>query len=275
MSTKPATRTAIREGIALAFREAGSGDGPPILFVHGFGCDGGHFRFQQDHFAATTRTVAVDLRGHGASDAPLQEYDPIVFADDLSWLCQNLGLERPIVVGHSMGGNIALKLAARAPELVGAVVMIDTLVDADVLFMERLSDLSGSFGMIGGSSQLFEILGTLLFLPSDDPDVRKEILERCGRTPWHVLTSAFNEHLLRSSSLADLQQLTIPAAYIAAEGLPTQTWRVENINPRVSTGKTVGAGHFSPLLVPHQINAMLGTFVHRLSTSTVLPDRLG
>lgn len=62
---------------------------------------------------------------HAAFDAPLQNYGPIDFADDLRWLCGYLGLERPIVVGPSMGGDIALKLAANVPDLVTAIVMID------------------------------------------------------------------------------------------------------------------------------------------------------
>jgi len=142
MSAKSNTSKVVRDGVSLAYHEAGAGDRSPILFVHGFGCSGNHLRLQQQHFAASTRTVAVDLRGHGASDAPLQEYDPIGFADDLRWLCDCLGLERPIVVGHSMGGNIALKLAVRAPEFVKAIVMIDTFVDGDSSFVQGLRELS-------------------------------------------------------------------------------------------------------------------------------------
>jgi pimeloyl-ACP methyl ester carboxylesterase len=257
----------VRDGVSLAYQEAGAGDCHPILFVHGFGCNSNHFRFQQQHFAAFTRTVAVDLRGHGASDAPIQDYDPAGYADDLLWLCDRLNLKQPIVVGHSMGGNIALKLAVVAPDSIKAIVMIDTFVDGDAAFLEGLHDLSKSFDAIGGSRQLFETLSAMLFLPSDDPRVRKDVLERCARTPWHVLTSAFAPHLLRGASVADLQRLAIPAAYIGADGLPTQIWRIEAINPRVSTAKTIGVGHFSPLLAADQINAMLSRFVDHAKTS--------
>lgn len=265
MSADFGTMKVVRDGVALAYHEAGAGNGAPILFVHGFGCNSSHFRFQQQHFATSTRTVAVDLRGHGGSDAPLQNYGPIDFADDLRWLCGHLGLERPIVVGHSMGGNIALKLAATEPDLVKAIVMIDTFIDGDASFVQGLRDLSDNMQAIGGSRQLFERLSAMLFLPSDDQDLKAGVLEQCARTPWHVLASAFTEHLLRGSSKADLQQLAIPAVYIAADGLPTEIWRVESINPGVSTGKTVGVGHFSPLLAPDQINAMLDVFVNRVN----------
>ena len=67
-----------------------------------------------------------------------------------------MGLQRPIVVGHSMGGNIALKLAARAPDFVKAIVMIGTFVDGDASFLQGLRELSGNMQAIGGSRQLFE-----------------------------------------------------------------------------------------------------------------------
>jgi pimeloyl-ACP methyl ester carboxylesterase len=258
----------VRDGISLAYQEAGTVDGYPILFVHGFGCNSGHFRLQQQHFAAFARTVAVDLRGHGASDAPIQSYDPAVYADDLLWLCDRLNLKRPIVVGHSMGGNIALKLSALAPDSIRAIAMIDTFVDGEASFVEGLHDLSKGLDNIGGSRELFETLSGMLFLTSDDPHVRQDVLEQCARTPWHVLTSAFAPHLLRGDSVGDLQRLAIPAAYIGADGLPTQIWRIEAINPRVRTGKTLGVGHFSPLLAADQINAMLSCFIDHVKTST-------
>src|SRR5690349_2213512 len=96
-----------RDGVKLAYEEAGSG-GPPILLVHGFGGDHTHFGPQVEFFQQTRRVVSVDRRGHGASDKPLQQYHIANFADDLAWLSNELGLYKPVVVGHSMGGAIAL-----------------------------------------------------------------------------------------------------------------------------------------------------------------------
>ena len=67
----------------------------------------------------------MDLRGHGESDKPSQTYTMDGLADDLAWLLGELGVARPVVVGHSMGGVVALVLAARYPELPAAIVMVD------------------------------------------------------------------------------------------------------------------------------------------------------
>src|SRR5687767_8021988 len=101
----------LRGGVALAYDEQGQGS-PPILLVHGWSCDHRYVAPQVEQFSQKHRTIAVDLRGHGESDAPHQEYTMSAFADDLAWLCRELRVEKPIVVGHSMGAVIALQLAA-------------------------------------------------------------------------------------------------------------------------------------------------------------------
>ena len=73
------------DGVALAYEEAGNGD-PPMLLVHGWCCDHTYFTPQFERFRHKHRVVAVDLRGHGQSDKPQQDYSMAMFADDLAWL---------------------------------------------------------------------------------------------------------------------------------------------------------------------------------------------
>jgi pimeloyl-ACP methyl ester carboxylesterase len=116
-----------RDGVALAYEEAGTGD-PPFLLVHCWCCDHSFLAPQLAHFSKSHRVLSVDLRGHGESDKPVQDYTVAGFAHDLAWICGELGVERPIVVGHSMGGNTALELAMRHPDVPAAIVMIDSAI---------------------------------------------------------------------------------------------------------------------------------------------------
>jgi pimeloyl-ACP methyl ester carboxylesterase len=116
-----------KEGVTLAYQDINPGS-PPMLLVHGWGCDHTALAPQAEFFRHSHRVVSVDLRGHGKSDAPHQDYTMAVFADDLAWLCTELALTKPIVVGHSMGGNVALELAARHPEIPASIVLIDSLI---------------------------------------------------------------------------------------------------------------------------------------------------
>src|SRR5262245_13188646 len=121
-------RSISRDGVALCYEEA-AGDGPPVLLVHGWCCDHSHFAPQFDHFAAMGHHVlAVDLRGHGQSDKPHQDYTMLGFADDLAWLCRELDLVKPLVIGHSMGGIATFELAGRFPDLPSAIVLVDSSV---------------------------------------------------------------------------------------------------------------------------------------------------
>jgi pimeloyl-ACP methyl ester carboxylesterase len=104
-----------RDGVALFYEEA-QGDEPPVLLVHGIACDHTIFAPQFEHFARRgQRVVAVDLRGHGKSDKPEQSYTMQLFTDDLAWMCEQIGLQKPVVIGHSMGGVVVLALASATP----------------------------------------------------------------------------------------------------------------------------------------------------------------
>ncbi len=118
-------RQLARDGIALAFRDVGKG-APPILLVHDQGYDHTTFGPQIEHFRNGHRVVAVDLRGHGQSGGRESEQTTTEFAGDLAWLCYELGVHRPAVVGHGLGGAVALEMATHYPDLPTAVVALDT-----------------------------------------------------------------------------------------------------------------------------------------------------
>jgi len=105
------------------------GPGRPFLLVHGLSSNA---RLWDDVAAALGRagheTVAVDLRGHGRSEAPPDGYDTDTSADDLAALIRVLGLagdRAPVVVGQSWGGNVVLSLAARHPGAAAAIACVD------------------------------------------------------------------------------------------------------------------------------------------------------
>jgi non-heme chloroperoxidase len=97
-------------GLRLHVREWGRADGPPILFIHGLSQN--HLCWARQYESALAdefRLVAYDLRGHGMSQAPLEAEhytDSALWADDLAAVVQQLGLDRPVLVGWSYGGFI-------------------------------------------------------------------------------------------------------------------------------------------------------------------------
>lgn len=113
-----------RDGLELYYERAGDGE-PELLFVPGWCCDTTFFAPQLEHFAATSAVTAFDPRGCGRSSVPADGYDIPSLADDVAWLCAEVGISRPVVVGHSLGAMVAIELAARHPSVPLAVVAGD------------------------------------------------------------------------------------------------------------------------------------------------------
>jgi pimeloyl-ACP methyl ester carboxylesterase len=111
-------------GIQLHYTRTG-GAKPPLVLAHGFSDDGLCWTPVAEALAADYDVIMVDARGHGRSDAPEQGYGPVEHAADLHGVITGLGLQRPAVLGYSMGGATTLVLAGTYPEVPGAILVED------------------------------------------------------------------------------------------------------------------------------------------------------
>jgi pimeloyl-ACP methyl ester carboxylesterase len=248
-----------RDGVRICYDEAGTA-GPPILFVHGWCCDHSYFAPQLWHFATRHRVVAVDQRGFGQSDKPEQKYTIEGFADDLAFLCREIGLEKPAVVGHSMGGAISLALAARHPQLPRAIALCDPAVFFPAIVTAGIGAFVTALGTPGYREAAAGFVEQRLFGPKDDPVRRARITSHMLETPQHVMRSAF-EHLLAFDSDSAARACKVPVLLIDAESPIVERQRFVNACPQLVCAQTAGAGHFHQLEVPDQINAMLERFL--------------
>jgi pimeloyl-ACP methyl ester carboxylesterase len=113
-----------RGGLRLHYLDWG-GDGPPIVLLHGLSSSARIWDLMAPLLADKFHVIAVDQRSHGQSDRPDDGYDFRSTTADIAELIRELGLERPIVVGHSWGANVTLQLAHDYPELVSGIVLVD------------------------------------------------------------------------------------------------------------------------------------------------------
>jgi pimeloyl-ACP methyl ester carboxylesterase len=246
-----------REGVALAYDDAGEG-APPILFVHGWGTDRGVLEPLCTWARRSRRAVAVDLRGFGASDAPEQAYTIEGYADDLSFVVSELGLSRPIVVGHSMGGLVALDFAARHAEQLAAVVLLEPMALAPAL-LDGLRPIvtglrtDGYRDVVGG-------LMSYLTGPGFDAETRARLVSFTRACAQHVLVSAM-EGMLAFDSERAATQVNCPALYIGTQTPYADLARFRALCPQLVTGQLVGCGHYFPLEVPEQVTAMIARFI--------------
>jgi len=132
-----ATPAAVRTGTAR------SGDGLPIAYdvrgqgkvavvlLHCWACDRSFWKEQVEPLSRRWRVVTVDLGGHGASGADRARFTVASLGADVEAVVRALKLERVVLVGHSMGGSVALDAARRMPGRVAGIVVVDSLHDVE------------------------------------------------------------------------------------------------------------------------------------------------
>ncbi len=115
-------RTRLVHGYRRAYRIAG--DGPPLLLIHGIGDSSRTWEQVLPLLAREHTVIAPDLLGHGCSDKPRADYSVAAYANGMRDLLALLGIERVTLVGHSLGGGVAMQFAYQFPERTERLVLV-------------------------------------------------------------------------------------------------------------------------------------------------------
>jgi pimeloyl-ACP methyl ester carboxylesterase len=245
-----------RQGTKLFHTDAGSGR-PPLLFVHGFGGDHSHFDPQVAHFAGNHRVVAVDRRGHGESDKPEREYTIAGFADELAWTCRELGLHRPVVVVHSMGG-IGLELAARHPEVASALVLLDAPLFAPPPMRQAFEGALAGMRSPAWQDVIRSFADQVAFRPGDSSERKARIVSRMCALPQQVVASTWS-HFLAHDPEPAARGTKIPLLFVHSS-MPADLARLRALCPQVQIAE-VASGHFCQLEAPDEVNRIIERFI--------------
>ncbi len=166
----------LNDGLQLHYLEAGcpeAGSGEPVVFIHGSGPGAsGHSNFKQNYpvFAeAGYRVIVPDLPGYGASAKPETVYDLDFFVNALSGLLDALDIPRCVLVGNSLGGAIALKLALDQPQRVSKLILMAPggLMEKEQYYqqMEGIQKMGAAFanGELNDAAGMRRLLGLQLY----------------------------------------------------------------------------------------------------------------
>ena len=188
----------------------------------------------------------------------------------IAWQCAELGLHRPVVIGHSLGGVISLELCGRYPELASGLVMIDSIVMGRKE-MRNAPEVGKLLQGIGGPNYLAASRANAweIGCDYDEPARRKAIFDEyilppCESTPQHVAFSAIRNAFDHDPEPA-AEACRVPMAYISADvplvNMARDLDRLKQLCPQLVTAKTMLAGHFNTIEVADQVNAMIERFL--------------
>ena len=139
-------RTLQRDGCTLAYWVRGAEDAPVVVLTHGAGCDHRMFAPQMDAFAAEHRVVTHDVRAQGRSRPVSGAFRIQDTVEDVVAILDDLGVQRAVLIGQSMGGNISQEVLFRHPDRVAAIVNLGCACNTFALTrVERWS--AGPLGM--------------------------------------------------------------------------------------------------------------------------------
>lgn len=245
-----------RDDVALGYEESGVGD-PPLLLIHGWGTRRSLFAPLIQATAGAHRVVAVDLRGYGQSDAPMQDYSVEAYADDVAWVASKLGLKRPVIIGHSLGGLVALEFGSRFDPK--AVVILESPVAAPPAMAAAIQpalDRLETKDYQATATAVFEMMLGAHFNPTE----RAQMLSYAQGLPQHVLSRTLRASVAYDSQSA-AARLRCPVLYVGTSTPFADVARFRQLCPQLVTGQLVGCGHYFPLEVPDQLNPMIRRFL--------------
>jgi pimeloyl-ACP methyl ester carboxylesterase len=206
------TRDVTASGVRLRVVERGTG--PKLVLLHSSFMDHSTWNAVASELAADYTVITPDLPGYGESEKPAPSrfaYDIAAFTSAVADLYAALSLGRATVIGHGLGGSIALTLAARHPELVSELVVVDAIADAPLSFgYGRLAHVP-----VAGSLVFKQLLGRGLF-GSYFRELFMGDRSAIGNERLDAYYAAFNTPAARSSVLATLRA-TVDTRPVAAQ----------------------------------------------------------
>jgi len=253
-------------GQDLHYQDTG-GDGPAVVWSHGFLMDHEMFAPQIAAFAPEHRCIALDMRFHGQTDSPSAPFTVQDAVDDLAAVLDHLGVGDVILVGFSFGGWISTRLALRWPERVRGLAVLDSYERMES--PEEIAAYRGFQNAIlsrGFDDDMTATMRGFLFGPAYDPD--RWIAKWRFRPPctWeHPYEAMFS----RDDVNDRLAQIACPAIVFHGAGNPANPPEVsKDLAARLGGGTDFvlvpEAGHTSNLEAPDAVNRELAAFFARV-----------
>jgi (E)-2-((N-methylformamido)methylene)succinate hydrolase len=259
---------AASEGSLAGTRFRASGNGAPLILIHGVGLDLEIWEPLAERLAANRRLIRYDMLGHGASAKPAGPYALADFTRQLGRLLEDLGLEAADLAGFSMGGMVAQGFALEAPGRVRRLVLLNTVFDrspeARAAIEARLGAVSAG-GYAAGVEAAIERWFTPEFR-AREPECVEAVRRRLAGNDLAAYAAAYAVFATADRELADAVGRIAAPTLVAtgAEDQHSTTAMAEALAARLRYGVCrilEGQRHMTPLEAPDRLAGMIEEFL--------------
>jgi pimeloyl-ACP methyl ester carboxylesterase len=256
-------------GIRLAYDDHGTG--LPLLFLHAFPLNRSMWSPQVTALSRQFRTITVDLRGHGESDAPLWNFSLDHYADDVCALLDHLAIPQAVLVGLSMGGYVSLAFSRTYGNRMMGLVLADTRAQADSpegragrLNLAQTAYKQGTDAV--ADIMLPKLLGATSL--RQNPQLVEYVRQTIRQTPVSGVLVDLMAMADRPDSVAHLRTLTCPTLVVVGQEDHTTPLADAHVMTTEIPGARLAvipaAGHLSNLEQPDVFNDLVRNFVEEL-----------
>ena len=254
---------------------AGHGD-PPLLLVHGLGCDSSDWQAQVDRLKSRSTLVTFDLRGHGATPGESEECSIEGYGADVAELLVDLDMPPAVLVGHSMGCRVVLQTHLAVPHRVAGIVLLD---GSCIATGDRRAAEQGMVSQIDelGYNEFIQAFFESMFVAGSDPELKARIVARSRKLP-----AATGTALLASLAGWDAAQLgnALEAVRVPLMAIQSTTLSSDRVRVSLSARQTspwlellrahvpavrieilLSHGHFPQIEAPDDVSSLLTEFI--------------
>ena len=267
------------DGASIAYTDTGLPPGKKaaetIVFGHGLLFSGWMFSAQIEALKDNYRCIAIDWRGQGASPKVRAGYDMDTLSRDAIALIEQLDLAPVHYVGLSMGGFVGQRIAARRPDLVRSLTLLDTSAEREAV-PNFIQDLAlANIYRLAGMGPVRSQVEKVMFGPTfrNDPKSKAiidEWLAMLAKTDRGAIRSAVMGVITRKGVLEEIRDIAAPTLVIVgADDVPTPVSRARTIAGAIKDARleiVPDSGHSSTIEQPAAITALLSDFIGQHST---------
>ncbi len=244
------------DGSSIAYGVRGQGD-VTIIFIHCWTCNHEFWNPQIDFFSKKHKVVWLDLAGHGISGSNRQKYTMAAFGEDVAAVVNKIDGKNVVLVGHSMGGPVAIEAAKLLGDKVLGIVGVDTFYipfeypKSETKIEEFMEPFKDDFK--GASEQMIRSM----FIPEADPTLISSIVKQMSGANKEMGISAMHEAFRwnKKNNPSSLDEYSNQLRNI--NGAPT--------GKETALNKSVvlipGVGHFVPQVKPSEFNKILSKII--------------